>query len=99
MANNIHLLEQVLNDSNEMIQVSNVETFSMIYANEPARNYTGHSNQPYKGMHCYEYMMGLKEQCPFCPMRQIGDNDWFETEDRVLTINGNSKEVLKMLIL
>lgn len=77
---NIHLLEQILNDSNEMIQVSDVESFSMMYANDLAIKYTGHEDQPYKGAHCYEYMMGLKEQCPFCLMRQLGDGTSFETE-------------------
>ena len=57
---NIHLLEQILNDSNEMIQVSDVENFCMMYANDLAIKYTGHEDQPYKGVHCYEYMMGLK---------------------------------------
>ena len=56
------LLEQILDDSNQMIQVSDVETFSMMYANKSARMYTGHADEPYEGKHCYEYMMGRTEQ-------------------------------------
>ena len=52
----------------------------MMYANKPARIYIGHADQPYEGKHCYEYMMGLKEQCPFCPVRQLGDRESYETE-------------------
>lgn len=74
------LFEQLLNDSNQMIQVSDIDTYSMMYVNDTAREYTGHADQPYEGRHCYEYMMGLKEQCPFCPMRQIKDQECFETE-------------------
>lgn len=63
-----------------MIQVSDAETLTMIYANEPARKYTGHLDQPYQGKHCYEYMMGLTEQCPFCPLKHLGEGECFETE-------------------
>lgn len=77
MKEDIRLLEQILNHSNQMIQVSDIENYSMMYANKPARIYTGHVDQPYEGKHCYEYMMGLKEQCPFCPMRQLGDRESF----------------------
>ncbi len=62
MKEDTRLLEQILNDSNQMIQVSDIENYSMMYANKPARIYTGHVDQPYEGKHCYEYMMGLKEQ-------------------------------------
>lgn len=74
------LLESILNDSNQMIQVSDLETYTMMYANEPARIYTGHAKQPYKGEHCYTYMMGLDAPCPFCPMREMTDTECQETE-------------------
>ena len=80
MEKNAALLAQILNDSDEMIQVSDVKTFSMMYANKKAKEYTGHGEQPYRGQHCYAYMMGLKEQCPFCPMRQLGEQESYETE-------------------
>ena len=80
MKEDTRLLEKILNDSNQMIQVSDIATYSMMYANKPARVYTGHADGPYEGCHCYEYMMGLKEQCPFCPMRQLGDRESWETE-------------------
>lgn len=81
------LLETVLNDSNQMIQVSDVETFSMMYANNPAREFTDHAGKPYLGEHCYKYMMGLNEQCPFCPMRNM---DGKESEETVID---NGKQV------
>lgn len=74
------LLESILNDSNQMIQVSDLETYTMMYANERARVYTGHAEQPYQGMYCYKYMMGLDAPCPFCPMRQMTGEECQETE-------------------
>ena len=87
-------LESILNDSNQMIQVSDLETYSMLYANQAARSYTGHENQPYVGEHCYKYMMGLDEQCPFCPMRQMNGFECKETE----IDNGNGIYAVKTKI-
>ena len=36
------ILESILNDSTQMIQVSDLETYTMLYANEPARSDAGH---------------------------------------------------------
>lgn len=74
------LLESILNDSNQMVQVSNFETYTMLYANRAARIHTGHENQPYQGEYCYKYMMGLEEPCPFCPMRKMKQDECQETE-------------------
>lgn len=40
-----NLFKQIL----KLIQVSDIETFSMIYANEPARKFTNHSDAEYVG--------------------------------------------------
>ena len=74
------LLESILNDSNQMVQVSDLETYTMLYANRAARIYTGHENQPYQGEYCYKYMMGREEPCPFCPMRKMEQDTCQETE-------------------
>ena len=74
------LLESILNDSNQMVQVSDLETYTMLYANRAARIYTGHENQPYQGEYCYKYMMGREEPCPFCPMRKMEQDECQETE-------------------
>lgn len=74
------LLESILNASNQMVQVSDLETYTMLYANRAARIYTGHENQPYQGEYCYKYMMGREEPCPFCPMRKMKQDECQETE-------------------
>lgn len=45
-------------------------------------------------------MMGLEEQCPFCPMRELGGRDSYTTQDQVLTMTGTSSNVepLKTLL-
>ncbi len=93
------LLDLILNDSTQMIQVSDLDTFTMLYANEPARKYTGHAGQSYEGEHCYKYMMGLEEQCPFCPMKNMkgsvceetevdNGNEIYKVKTRIIDING-----------
>lgn len=69
------LYKMVLDDTNQLIQVSFYQDFSMIYANHMARNFTNHRDMPYKGEKCYNYMMGLYQQCPFCPMRQMKEEE------------------------
>lgn len=60
----------LLDDTYQLIQVSDLD-FNMLYANLPARSFTGHPDRPYEGHKCYQYMMGSEEQCPYCPMRQM----------------------------
>lgn len=80
MENKEKLLADILDGSNEMIQVSDLETHSMLYANASARKYAVCGEEFREGWHCYEYMMGRKEQCPSCPLRQIGEQDTLESE-------------------
>ena len=89
------LLDLILNDSTQMIQVSDLDTFTMLYANEPAKVHTGHAGQSYEGEHCYEYMMGLKEPCPFCPLKNMGESGCKETE----VDNGNAIYKVKTRVL
>ncbi len=72
--------KQILDETNQLIQVSTIDGYEMMYANRPARMFTNHEEKPYEGQKCYQYMMGLDEQCPFCPMRELGDREFYETE-------------------
>lgn len=74
MNNEIDVLRHILDDTNQMIQVSEVDTLSVLYANSPAKKNAGNAQMPLHEAPCYKYMMGLDEQCPFCPLRQIGGN-------------------------
>ena len=65
----------LLDETNQMIQISDANTFEMLYANKPAIAFSGHSEASYRGRKCYEYMMGLKEQCPSCPLHKITCDD------------------------
>lgn len=69
----------LLEDTYQLIQVSDLD-FNMLYANFPARSFTGHPDRPYKGQKCYQYMMGVDEQCPFCPIRKLDGNTSCITE-------------------
>lgn len=64
----------LLDNTDQLIQVSDLN-FNMLYANLPARSFTGHPDRPYKGRKCYQYMMGSEQQCPYCPMRQMDGKD------------------------
>lgn len=72
--------KQILDETNQLIQVSRRSDFTMLYANMAARKFTAHASKEYYGMKCYKYMMGAEEQCPFCPMRQMEDKVSMMTE-------------------
>lgn len=72
--------KQILDETNQLIQVSRRSDFTMLYANMAARKFTSHASKEYYGMRCYKYMMGQEEQCPFCPMRQMDDKTSMITE-------------------
>ena len=69
----------ILDETNQLIQISDLQ-YHMLYANHPARCFTGHPDRPFQGQKCYQYMMGLEEQCPFCPMRELGGRDSYTTQ-------------------
>ncbi len=85
------MLSLILDETNQMIQLSDLETFRMLYANKPARDFALHRGTDYHGKHCYEYMMGLSEPCPYCPMRTLGDRKSSQTE----VDNGNQIYAVK----
>ena len=65
----------LLDETNQMIQISDINTLEMLYANKPAMAFAGNQGIPYRGRRCYEYMMGLEEQCPWCPLRKRSQED------------------------
>lgn len=80
----------ILDETNQLIQISDLD-FNMQYANRPARMFALNTDRPIEGEKCYQYMMGLDEQCPFCPLRQMGSqNDMLDEID-----NGNQVFTVK----
>lgn len=67
------LFESIINDSVQMVQVSDLETLSMIYANNTAKKFFPLAGEDCIGKPCYKYFMGFDEQCPFCPLREMSD--------------------------
>lgn len=84
------LLQYILDDSEQMCMVCDLETFSIIYANTKVKMLADRVNQDYEGMKCYQYMLGRNEQCEFCPLRQMTDITESECEaekdDAIFTI-------------
>lgn len=68
---NESLLKAILDGSNQMVQVSDAETYEMLYANKTALRFAGKEDIPYKGQPCFAYMMGLEAPCPYCPLKDI----------------------------
>lgn len=93
-----NLLEKILNGSNQMIQVSDAETYEMLYANDAALKFAvsgagkAQGEAPeYQGQPCHKYMMGLDSPCPFCPLRETDGDEPRESE----VDNGNQVFAVK----
>lgn len=72
------MLESILDESDQLVQMSFLDDLTMVYVNAAARAFRG-GNEDHRGRHCYEYMMGLDHQCPFCPLLQ-GDGSGCSSE-------------------
>ncbi len=85
----LKMLEGILNESNQLVQMSYLDDMTMVYTNDAADEFRG-GKEPHKGRACYEYMMGLDEQCPFCPLRKQGNERYAASEidngDQVFTV-------------
>ena len=74
MNNELSTLLQILDDSDQMIQVCDLETHSMLYANAPMLKAAAHGDMPYLGRKCHKYLMDSDVPCSYCPCRSIGEN-------------------------
>ncbi len=78
-ADKLKMLEGILNASDQLVQMSYLDDMTMVYTNAAADNFRG-GEESHKGRKCYEYMMGLDQQCPFCPLLKQGSNGSASTE-------------------
>ena len=74
MTDELLALRQILDDSDQMIQVCDMETHSMLYANSPMLKAAAHGNIPFVGQKCHKYLMDSDVPCSYCPCRNMGDN-------------------------
>lgn len=75
----LKMLEGILDESDQLVQMSYLDDMTMVYTNATADRFRGGA-ESHKGRKCYEYMMGRSEQCPFCPLLVRGGEKAAETE-------------------
>ena len=80
MKNDPKLLVEILDNSPQTVHVTDEKNLKVMYANKAAVDYSKMNGVTDERVHCYEFFLGLKEQCPFCPLRTIGDQEECETE-------------------
>ena len=103
MTDELLALRQILDDSDQMIQVCDMETHSMLYANAPMLKAAAHGNISFLGQKCHKYLMDSDVPCSYCPCRNMGDNVQVikDVEDctgvysiRIKSIDWNGKKAL-----
>lgn len=84
----------LLDETNQLIQISNISTYEVLYANKPAATVEGEGTGSYQGRACYEYMMGLDRPCDFCPLQHMS-----EDEDGSIMEVDNGDQVYEVKVL
>ncbi len=69
MNNELSALRQILDDSDQMVMVCDMETCDILYANAPMLKASAHAGQSYIGWKCHKYLMDSDEICSYCPLR------------------------------
>ncbi len=74
MNDELSALQQILDDSDQMIMVCDMETCDMLYANTRLLKASAHAGEPYLGRKCHKYVMESDEICSYCPLRNKEGN-------------------------
>lgn len=74
MNNELSALRQILDDSDQMVMVCDMETCDILYANAPMLKASAHAGQSYIGWKCHKYLMDSDEICSYCPLRNKNGN-------------------------
>ena len=85
----------------EVVYVSDPETYELVYLNQYARGLLGIEDESYRGKPCYSVIQGLERPCLFCTNPQLEEgkflswsyrnpvvNTTFEIEDTMLVFEG-----------
>lgn len=78
------LYRNILNETNQIVQVSDLHTHEILYANNAACVFAGRENGIYAGETCYSFLMGNDRVCQFCHCDQLtgGQLSSYEKEYR-----------------
>lgn len=66
--------KKILEILDEIIYVSDIETYELLYLNNAGIKKFGITE--YKGMKCYKVLHGLDKPCGFCTNSKISENEW-----------------------
>lgn len=70
------LLDSVLAGLSELVYISDVDTYELLYINEPGKEVFGVDEL--QGEPCYRVLQGRDKPCPFCTNDRIGSDTFLE---------------------
>lgn len=76
---------KLINELEEIIYVSDPDTYEIYYVNEVGRKTMGFDE--YKGEKCYELIQGLSSPCEFCTNSKLKKNEFYIWEHTNLLID------------
>ncbi len=63
--------EWLIDELEELVYISSISSYDMIYLNKVGRQMTGTNERDYTGKKCYEIMRGRTSPCPHCNNAQL----------------------------
>ena len=98
---NINCSELLINASESISYVSDMDTYEILYLNKHAMELLGlNSPDDYQGSTCYRILQGLDSPCPFCTNAHLKENEiyrwehfngsvntWFDVSDTMVCVD------------
>ena len=69
------VLQQILEDSDQIIAVIDANSLSLLYANKKARDFWEITNTTLPDKPCYRALFGYSEPCIFCPLKRANQDN------------------------
>lgn len=73
-------ISNIVEGMEEMVYVSDVDTYELYYLNAAGRNMTGVYD--YKGCKCYEVLQGKDKPCDFCTNKKLREDKFYVWESK-----------------
>ncbi len=71
--------DDILNSSDSIVYVSDLDTFELLYLNKPGRDAVGFMlNEDLSGKKCYKVLQGKDKPCDFCTNHLLKEDDYYE---------------------
>lgn len=75
------IAEMVMNESDNIIYVADVDTHELVYMNAAAKSFFGRSDdESYVGKKCHQFLRGSEKPCSYCTNAILNEKEFYKWE-------------------